>query len=244
MKTILFTAEELNSPAFLQQLGEKTQESLLHIPLEKTMYFTFEEERDLVNNSLDDYTFTIYGGLRNARYYVQYINEYNLQERVRRHIHLVTDATVQEYLESQSIPAILPREYATGIDILEFLLRISTQGKVLYPSTDQHTEEIPGLLKELHMGVTEFTVCRERSLTREELNRSRERIADRKPDSVIFHDRASVRRTRLAFPDLPLNRLHVISASRGVTEKLNSENIQEDQEAGGSWRSLAELLKE
>src|SRR5690625_5566786 len=48
-------------------------------------------------------------------------------------------------------------------DILEFLLRISTQGNVLYPTTDQHTEEIPGLLKELKMGVTEFTVCAERS---------------------------------------------------------------------------------
>lgn len=243
MKSILFTGDELNSKVFKQWIGEEAGNKLLHIPLEKTEYFTFEEEEKLLLNSLNEYTFSIYGGLRNAQYYFQWVNENNLKEQVNRHIHLVTDRPTQDYLEEQSIPAILPRENAKGIDILEFLLRISTEGSVLYPATDQHVEEIPGLLKELKMAVTEFTVCRERSLTNDELISSREEVTIRKPDAVIFHDRASVNRIKIAFPELPLNQLHVISASRGVTEKLRSENIHVHEEAGGSWLSLAELLK-
>lgn len=243
MKSILFTGDEQNSIVFKEQLGEETAAMLLHIPLERTEYFTFDEEEKLLAGSLSDYTFTIYGGLRNAQYYMQYVEESNLKEEMVRHIHLVVDKPTQLYLESKSVPAILPFENAKGIDILEFMLRISTQGPVLYPSTDQHTEEIPGLLQELKMAVTEFTVCRERSLTKFELSAAREAIALRKPDTVIFHDRASVNRIRIAFPDLPLDQIHVISASRGVTEMLREEGIEADEEADGSWYSLMSLLK-
>src|SRR5690625_7195690 len=73
-------------------------------------------------------------------------------------------------------------------DILEFLLRISTQGNVLYPTTDQHTEEIPGLLKELKMGVTGFTVCAERSLTQEEVDAALREGGEGKKDVGDYHD--------------------------------------------------------
>lgn len=242
MKSILFTGEELNSRVFKGWLGEESAKKLLHIPLEKTEFFTFEEEEKAIDDSLSEYTFTIYGGLRNAVYFMQYVTEKDLMDQVKNHIHLVTDKPTQEFLESHSIPAILPRENAKGIDVLEFLLRISTQGTVLYPATDQHVEEIPGLLNELKMGVTEFTVCRERSLTSDELVASRETVTVRNPDAVIFHDRASVNRIRIAFPDLPLDQIQVISASRGVTGMLHAEGIEVDEEAGGSWYSLSQLV--
>src|SRR5690554_649854 len=120
MKSILFTGDEQNSIAFKERLGEETAAKLLHIPLERTEYFTFDEEEKLLAGSLSDYTFTIYGGLRNAQYFMQYAEENNLKEEILRHIHLAVDQPTQLYLESQSVPAILPRENAKGIDILEF----------------------------------------------------------------------------------------------------------------------------
>lgn len=243
MNSVLFTGEELNSRAFKELLGPEAVKNLLHVPLERTRYYTFEAEEKLIADSLGDYTFTIYGGLKNARYFLEYVKKQNLKEQVLNQIHLVTDNPTREFLEENGIPAILPRERAKGIDILEFLLRISTQGNVLYPTTDQHTEEIPGLLKELKMAVTEFTVCAERSLTQEELDSARREVEEEKPDGVIFHDRTSVNRVRIAFPELALEKVHIISASRGVTELLEAEGISVDQEAEGSWFALAELLK-
>lgn len=243
MKTVLFTGEVLNSQAFRELLGKEAEKHLLHIPLERTRYHTFEEEEKLIAGSLNEYTFTIYGGLKNAHYFLKYVEQQHLEKQVLNQIHLVTDHPTRRFLEENGIPAILPRERAKGIDILEFLLRISTQGNVLYPTTDQHTEEIPGLLNELKMGVTEFTVCAERSLTEEELSGARREVEEGKPDGVIFHDRASVNRVRIAFPDLELAKVQIISASRGVTEFLEGEGLSVDQEAEGTWFSLAELLK-
>src|SRR5690625_1523453 len=131
MKTVLFTGEVLNSQAFRELLGKEAEKHLLHIPLERTRYHTFEEEEKLIAGSLNEYTFTIYGGLKNAHYFLKYVEQQHLEKQVLNQIHLVTDHPTRRFLEENGIPAILPRERVKGIDILEFLLRISTQGNVL-----------------------------------------------------------------------------------------------------------------
>src|SRR5690625_1666939 len=199
MKTVLFTGEAFKSQAFRELLGKEAEKHLLHIPLERTRYHTLKQEQKLIDSSMNDYTSTVYGSLKNAHYFLKYVEQQQLKKQVLNQIHLVTDHPTRHFLEENGIPAILPRERAKGIDILEFLLRISTQGNVLYPTTDQHTEEIPGLLKELKMGVTEFTVCAERSLTQEELDAASREVEEGKPDGVIFHDRASVNRVGSLF---------------------------------------------
>src|SRR5690625_2662676 len=175
MKTVLFNGEVLNSQAFRELLGKEAEKHLLHIPLERTRYHTFEEEEKLIAGSLNEYTFTIYGGLKNAHYFLKYVEQQHLEKQVLNQIHLVTDHPTRRFLEENGIPAILPRERVKGIDILEFLLRISTQGDVLYPTTDQHTEEIPGLLNELKRSEERRVgkECRER-WTREHGKKTRE----------------------------------------------------------------------
>src|SRR5690625_7935062 len=94
------------------------------------------------------------------------------------------------------------------------------------------------------MGVTEFTVCAERSLTQEELDAARREVEEGKPDGVIFHDRASVNRVRIAFPKLDLANVQIILASRGDNEVLEGKGIWVDQEDDCGWYGLEVLYIE
>jgi hypothetical protein len=238
---ILLTANKADCLHFLKR-SEKVKESLLHLPLE--MYERFEDDTasETVKEKMSEFVFVVHGNVRNARHFLQWVDEQQLLEECKNRIHLVTDLATSNLLEKYSLPAIMPREFAKGIDIIEFMLRISKEGAVLYPTSDSHTEEIPGLLKELEMPVMEFTVCRERTLREEELEDYRDKLQNSEPNTVLFHNRSSVKRIKLAFPDLDLHQTYNIAADRGVAEFMEKEEVPVSETANGTWLSLSEVV--
>lgn len=243
-KTALFTANEDVATSFLKEIDESKSWQLLHLPLENYSYSVNREEEELVLEKLDSFSFIIHGNLRNARYFTQWIQESKKLEEVQNIVHLVTNQRMVDFLSEFEIPAVMPRQEARAIDIIEFMLRISREGTVLYPTTDQKDEEVPGLLQELEMPVVEFQVCKEEALSSKSLQDYREQVSEAKLDSVIFHSRSSVTRIQTAFPELELSTIECISSGQAVTQKLQESGIETDIEARGSWRSLLSTLNE
>ncbi|NBC02827.1 MAG: hypothetical protein GVY20_03890 [Bacteroidetes bacterium] len=241
-KTALFTANKDIATSFLSEINQSVFLQLLHLPLENYSYSVNLEEVELVESKMDSFSFIIHGNLRNARFFIQWVKEAEILDQVREIVHLVPNQATIDFLAEYEIPAIMPRKEARPIDIIEFMLRISREGTVLYPTTDQRDEEVPGLLQELEMPVIEFPVCREVTLPPETLEKYREEVANSKIDSVIFHSRSSVNRIQIAFPDLDYSKLECISSGQAVTQKLKESGIEPFIEARGSWRSLLATL--
>lgn len=240
-KTVLFTANEDVAISFVNKISESTEWELLHVPLENYSYAVNFEEEEMLSKNMD-FSFIIHGNLRNARFFTQWVVESDLLKEVRNIVHLVPNQSTVDFLEEYQIPAVMPREDARPIDIIEFMLRISREGTALYPTTDQKDEEVPGLLKELEMPVVEFQVCKEESLSSKKLKNYHSRVYDSDLVSVIFHSRSSVTRIQTAFPQLNLNSLNCISSGQAVSQKLHESNISVATEARGSWRSLLDML--
>jgi uroporphyrinogen-III synthase len=240
-QTILFTANP-DSAATLPALTD--MDKVLHLPLQHFIAHLNPEENRIIKSTLNDFTFIIHGNLRNARYFVEWMQQNDQLADVQNRINLAIDKPTSEYLESKKIPAVLFRENGKPIDVLEFMLRISKQGTTLYPTTDNKTEEMPGLLKELEMPVSEFTVCKETTISEDRLNEYRERVSKANLDAILFHNRSSITRIKTAFPELNFDHYKLISGSPGVTEKLREEGHLADIEADGSWRSIADVIEE
>lgn len=243
-KLALFTANEDVAASFLNAIQKSKGWELLHLSLENYSYAVNLEEEETVSEKMRSFSYIIHGNLRNARYFLKWVMEVNTLQEVRNIVHLVTNQATVDFLAEFDIPAVMPREDARPIDIIEFMLRITREGTVLYPTTDQKDEEVPGLLKELEMPVVEFQVCKEDSLLADTLQEYREKVTAAKPDTIIFHSRSSVTRIQTAFPDLDINSLECISSGQAVTQKLLNSNISPTLEARGSWRSLLTILTE
>ncbi len=215
----------------------------LHIPLEQYEYHQDDDQNRALLQQMDTFQFVVYGGLRNARYFLNWINNSDKKDEILSKVHLVMDEPAANYLEDNGVPAILPKERARPIDIMEFLLRITLNGAVLYPCTEGSSEEMPGLLEELEMPVAEFTVCRSVPFDKSEINAKKDELRKAQPDTILFHSRGSVIRTRTAFPDLDLGSKQTIAASAGVAQKLRQEGIEPDEVASGSWESVFHLVR-
>lgn len=240
---ILLTADKDIAAPFLEMEAVQNR-NLLHLPLEKFTYNPNREEAGELKNRLPEFSFIIHGNLRNTRFFVEWIKDEGLQKEVMNCVNIVLDKPSSIYLESHGIPAIQPREPAKPIDILEFMLRISKEGYTLYPTSENKTEEMPGLLKELEMPVAEFTVCKEVTLDEKELNAYREKLKSTTPDTVILHNRSAYIRVKTAFPELDLKSVNIVSGSLGLTEMLEEDGLEPDYLAKGSWASLAKVLNE
>lgn len=243
-KTALFTANEDIATSFISEINQSVFWRLMHLPLENYSYSVNREEVELVERKMDSFSFVIHGNLRNARFFIQWVKEAEILDQVVVIVHLVPNKATVDFLAEYEIPAIMPRKEARPIDIIEFMLRISREGTVLYPTTDQRDEEVPGLLQELEMPVIEFPVCREEVLPSEILTKYRDKVAKTDFDSVIFHSRSSVNRIQIAFPDLDFSEFECISSGQAVTQKLQESGIEPSIEARGSWRSLLATLTE
>lgn len=243
-KLALFTANEDVAASFLNAIQKSKGWELLHLSLENYSYAVNLEEEEIVSEKMSSFSYIIHGNLRNARFFLQWVMEVNTLQEVRNIVHLVTNQATIDFLAEYDIPAVMPREDARPIDLIEFMLRITREGTVLYPTTDQKDEEVPGLLKELEMPVVEFQVCKENSLSADTLQEYREKVTAAEPDTIIFHSRSSVTRIQTAFPDLDLNSLECISSGQAVTQKLLESKISPSLEARGSWRSLLTILTE
>lgn len=215
----------------------------LHIPLEQYEYHQDDDQNRALLQQMDTFQFVVYGGLRNARYFLNWINNSDKKDEILSKVHLVMDEPAANYLEDNGVPAILPKERARPIDIMEFLLRITLNGAVLYPCAEGSSEEMPGLLEELEMPVAEFTVCRSVPFDKSEINAKKDELRKAQPDTILFHSRGSVIRTRTAFPDLDLGSKQTIAASAGVAQKLRQEGIEPDEVASGSWESVFHLVR-
>jgi len=244
LKTALFTANHDVATSFLNELQKVKDWRLLHLPLENYSYDPHSTDSSLVLEKLKTFSFIIHGNLRNARYFVEWVKEQGCHQAVQNIVHLVTNQATVDYLSHFDIPAVMPREDARPIDIIEFMLRISREGSVLYPTTDTRDEETPGLLQELEIPVFEFQVCKEESLDSQTLDRYRRKVNDCRIHSVVFHSQSSVTRILTAFPDLDFGNLECISSGQAVSEKLRNSGIEPAIEARGSWRSLLATLSE
>lgn len=241
-KTALFTADKDLAVSFLQEINKSSKLQLLHLPLENYTCSADPEESKNISGRLNSFSFIIHGNLRNARYFLQWASKKSILHQVRDTVNVLYNQATVDLLEEYSIPGVMPGGDARPIDIIEFMLRISREGTVLYPTTDQKDEEIPGLLKELEMPVVEFQVCKEERLKPETMNVYRKKVHKPELDSVIFHNRSSVTRILNGFPDLDFNSLECISSGQAVSQKLLESNITPAREARGSWHSLLDLL--
>lgn len=242
-ESVLITASPTLCAPMLHEC-ENNKDIFVHLPLEEFTAEVENEESTSVKENKDEFSFIIYGNLRNAQFFVDWMNKNNVMEPFKNAVHLALDKPTAEFLEEQSIPAIMPREKAKPIDLLEFMLRISREGKSLYPCTDQKAEEMPGLLQELQMDVVEFSVCKEKSLDSTRLDALRKEVENRDISAVLFHNRSSVTRIKTAFPDIDLHGKKIISGSPGVTKSLIDLGIEPNYEAEGNWYSIGELIEE
>ena len=238
---LLITADKNISAPFLE-MADLSSVDIIHIPLEKFEPYSDKQMTAELLKSADSFAFVIYGNLRNARYFVEWAEQNNSLDQFKNAVHLVMDNLAMDFLEKNSIPAILPREHARPIDIMEFLLRISKDGTTLYPCVKGRAEEMPGLLHELEMPVAEFPVCEEAQLKKEELETLRHKFKSENPDTVLFHNRSSVTRINAAFPDMDLSQTKIISGSAGVTRLLIDMGYEPDFEADGTWLSIANVV--
>lgn len=243
MKHLLITAETDEAHQLIEALNALKKEPL-HLPLEKYRFALDRLQHELLIEELERFRFVIYGGKRNARFFLTWVEQSGLLDEMKNKIHLVMNQSEADMLEEAGIPAILPRDGASAIDMLEFMLRISQQGAVIYPCAEESSEEIPGLLQELEMPVIEFTVCRSEPMNREEVEKRRAQLERVKPGAVLFHSRGSVIRTKTAFPSMDLSGSTLIAASAGVAGKLEQEGLRADLTAAGSWRSVLELIQD
>lgn len=218
--------------------------AFVHLPLETYHSKTEKMASGMLRKNVGNFSFVIYGNLRNANYFYEWMNEQNVVEDFLNAVHFSMDKPTSEFLEGKGIPAIQPRENTQPIDILEFMLRISREGKSLYPACENRAEEMPGLLQELDMEVAEFTVCKEVGLTSDMVEEYRNTISKSEPGAVLIHNRSSLARLGAAFPELDLHKIQVLSGSAGVTKLLIDKGIEPDFEADGSWHSIISLVQD
>lgn len=243
MEKILITAEPDDSVLLLEHISN-TGIKLCHLPLERYEYFNDPDQNDALLQQIDSFQFVVYGKLRNARNFITWIEKSETLEKFQEKIHLVLNKVEADLLEEAGIPAIQPKKAGKSIDIMEFLLRITINGAVLYPCAEGSSEEVPGLLEELEMPVAEFTVCKSIPFKKENIEKKRGELKRRNPDSILFHSRSSVVRTRAAFPDLDLSAKTLVAANAGVAYKMRQEGLEPDYIAAGTWISLVEKFRE
>ncbi|MEX1212384.1 MAG: uroporphyrinogen-III synthase [Balneolaceae bacterium] len=241
MKRLLLTADPLESTPFCKSMDEAGVD-VLHLPLDRFDYDPDQEMEREILPKLDQFRYVIHGGIRNAAHFLRWIESSRLMDQMSTKIHLTHHVLAAQVLEEAGIPAVCPEGASRPIDVIEFMLRISGSGSVLYPVADGETEEIPALLDEVGIDCAEMGVSRPRSLESEELAEYRRRLRETPPDAILFHTRGSVLRTWTAFPLLKTTGAIRIAASQGAAWKLAKEGTEPDHQAMGSWTSVTELI--
>ena len=238
-QTILLTAAKEDSQEILSLLDEQ---SVLHAPLE--VYVTRTDDGAISDalGSLQDFENIVHSNIRNAAFFLEQVDRFEKWDAVKNRLNLTFDEATFNYLESRNIPAIHPPNGNKPIDLVELMLRLQRLGSTLYPCGAHQREDFPGFLKELDMEVKELDVFDLEGPGDEALNNYQQQVETTPPQTVIFHSRRSVNRTLAAFNDLDYRKLTVISADKGITNKLEEKEIEVDKEAQGNWESIAELI--
>lgn len=237
--TILLTAAKEDSEKILGELADR---DVLHTPLE--VYVSLNDDATILDtlNNLGEFENLVHSSVRNARFFLEQVKQHDKLEAVRNCLNLTMDESTFEFLERHSIPAVHPQNGRKAIDLVELMLRLQRLGATLYPCGVHQREDFPGFLEELDVPVTELNVFELVGPTDTNLEKYQQAIADKHPDVIVFHSRRSVNRILAAYPDLDYRKLTVISADKGITNKLEKKEIAVDKEAKGSWESIAELI--
>jgi uroporphyrinogen-III synthase len=242
-RSVLLTAAVEDTEVVRSRL-EKKEIAPLHYPLER--YVAVEDDEEILDTLelLNEFENIVYGSKRNARFFVEKIKEYDKQYEVRNRLNLAVDQHTADYLESVGVPAVHPHSDGKSIDLMEFMLRIRRIGETLYPCGDKTAEDLPGLLQELDVPVEQLVLFTLEGPGEEDLQEYRKDLAAYEPEVVIFHSRRSVNRITAAFPNLDFEKPVVLSGDRAVTEKLETEGIETDVQADGSWGSILQKIEE
>src|SRR5699024_11155835 len=121
-KSVLLTAAIEDSESFRNQI-DRQKIKLLHYPLERYQHMEDDESVLNVFGQLQEFENITYGSKRNARFFVEKMNELGKQEVVRQRLNLALDKQTADYLETEDIPAIHPQANGKAINVLEFMLR-------------------------------------------------------------------------------------------------------------------------
>lgn len=217
---------------------------MLHLPLEVYTRSTDDTTIAEVLSQLDTFDNIVHSNIRNAQFFLEHVKRHSQKEAVTDCLNFTFDEGTFTWLEEQGIPAVHPQTGQKPIDLIELMLRLQRMGKTLYPCGSHQREDFPGFLEELDIEVTELDVFDLKGPGNEALDRYQRQVAKESPQAIIFHSRRSVTRTLAAFPNLDYQELRLISADRGITNKLEENGLAADAEAGGSWESIADLLDE
>lgn len=239
--SVLLTAANEDTEVFRSKLEEHPV-SILHYPLER--YQSLDDNGDILDalENLEEYENIVHGSKRNAQFWIAWLQEFDKIEEARNQLNLALNQHTADYLEEQGIPAVHPHADGEAINLLEFLLRIKRIGKTLYPCGDKTAEDLPALLRELDIEVDELVLFTLEGPMESKLKEYRKVFAAHQPEFIIFHSRRSVNRTLAAFPNANYEDAYVISGDQAVTDKLATEDIEVDQQAEGSWNSIAKKI--
>jgi uroporphyrinogen-III synthase len=242
-KSVLLTAATEDTEVFRSEL-EDQQLTVLHYPLER--YQAVEADQTVIDtfDQLEEFENIVHGSKRNAQFFVEKIKEYDKLDTAREQLNLALNQRTADYLEDAGIPAVHPHSEGKAIDLMEFILRIRRIGETLYPCGDKTAEDLPGFLRELDVPVQELVLFTLEGPEPEELQKFQKDIAAHNPAVVVFHSRRSVNRTLAAFPNLNYSGAHILAGDRAVTEKLQTEDIEADAQAEGSWESILKKVVE
>lgn len=237
---ILITAAKEDAEGILDNLSG---ENIYHTPLE--VYVPRYEDTNIASSlgKLNEIDNIVYSCKRNARFFLEQVKRFEKMEEVRDCLNLTFSPKAFEFLEEHDIPAVHPQNGEKPIDLMEMMLRLQRLGPTLYPAGSHQREDFPGFLEELDIPVKEVDVFDLEGPDDESLEAFRKDLSENSPGAVIFHSRRSVNRTRAAFPNLEYENMRVISADKGITNKLQENDISVDDEAEGSWESIAEIIK-
>lgn len=240
-KTILLTAAKEDSEQVISLLTDKGT-NVIHTPLEVYVAKADSPEVSEVFNHLESFENIVHSSIRNAQFFLTQVQRYNKLDDVKDCLNLTFNEATFSFLEEQGIPAVKPPNGNKPIDLVELMLRLQRMGTTLYPCGSHQPEDFPGFLKELEMEVTELDVFDLEGPSDETLSAHQKEVGENRIDTIIFHSRRSVNRTMAAFSDLAYGKMKIISADKGITDKLQKHNISVDAEAEGNWESVADLI--
>jgi len=242
-RSLLLTAAEEDTEVFRSRLQED-ELTVLHYPLEQ--YRAKEADAEIINtfDRLDEFENIVHGNKRNAKFFIEKVQEFDKFEEVRNLLNLAIDQHAADYLEEQGIAAVHPHSEGEAIDLMEFMLRVRRIGETLYPCGNKTSEDLPGFLQELDVPVQELVLFTLEGPEEEQLMEYRKDLAAHEPGIAIFHSRRSVNRTLAAFQIFDFSGPTVISGDQAVSEKLEKEGIPVDVQAEGSWDSILKKVEE
>lgn len=240
-KTVLITAAMEDSAKVLELLEEK-EVQISHFPLERYVPVEDRAAFEEIFDALSKFGNIVYGSLLNARFFIDKVERLDAIKAVRNRVNLTLDEETAEFLEEYEVPAICTFAGGKAINVVEFMLRLRRMGPTLYPCGSHQKEEIPGLLEELDIPVTELELFDLEGPEEKDLKKYQQELEQADPDVIVFHSRRAVNRTLAAFPELNYSDIRIISADKDVSRHLEDKKIPVSAEARGNWKSIAELL--